>query len=293
MLEFIVSDQQSPLTAKDFLRYHAGVSLTFWRKIKTQGQLFINGNLFPGNTLVYPGDIITIAANDASCSIAPVNLPLDIYYEDEYLLIINKPAGMLVHPTTREMNNTLANAVLYYYQTKHLHCGFHPIHRLDRNTSGLVLIAKTPYIQHILSGDHIKKIKRIYFALVNGVFSEASGIIDAPIGRRPGSIIERIVTPAGQKAVTEYQVCQTLAQASLLQVELQTGRTHQIRVHLAHIGHPLIGDDLYGDASKLLHRQALHAATLSFKHPISNVPLEIGSEIPSDMQNLIKKLNLS
>jgi 23S rRNA pseudouridine1911/1915/1917 synthase len=291
MLEFIVSEQQTPLTAKNFLRYHAGVSLTLWRKVKSQGQLLINGNLFPGNTLVYPGDIIAITIGDSNCSITPVKLPIDICYEDEYLLIINKPAGMLVHPTTREMNNTLANAVMHYYHTNNLICGFHPVHRLDRNTSGLILIAKTPYIQHLLSHDHIKKLKRIYYALVQGIIAEPSGIIDAPIGRHPSSIIERIVTPAGQNAITHYKVCKTIGQVSLVQLELQTGRTHQIRVHMAYIGHPLLGDDLYGDTTKLLNRQALHAAKLVLNHPISNELLEINSPMPNDMHNLIKKLN--
>lgn len=291
MLEFIVPDQQTPQTAKNFLRYHAGVSLTLWRKIKNQGQLLINGKLFPGNTLVYPGDIVSIVPGDSNCSILPVNLPLDICYEDEYLLIINKPAGILVHPTNREMDHTLANAVMYYYQQKNLSCGFHPIHRLDRNTSGLVLIAKTPYLQHLLSVDHIKKVRRIYFALVSGILPKSSGKIDAPIGRHPDSIIERIVTSEGQKAVTYYQVCKISSDSSLIQLELETGRTHQIRVHLAHIGHPLIGDDLYGDTTKLLNRQALHAAKLTFMHPILNHVLEINSQLPNDMQKLMKKLN--
>ncbi|MCE5285725.1 MAG: RluA family pseudouridine synthase [Pelosinus sp.] len=290
MLEFIVSKEQPPLTAKNFLRYHAGVSLTLWRKIKSQGQLLINGNLFPGNKLVYPGDILTITLGDSNCSITPVDLSIDICYEDDYLLVINKPAGMLVHPTTKEMNNTLANAVMHYYQVNNIRCGFHPVHRLDRNTSGLVLIAKTPYIQHMLSHDHIKKIRRIYYALVAGILPAPSGIIEAPIGRHPESIIERIVTPEGKNAITHYQVCKTIGQVSLVQLELETGRTHQIRVHLAYIGHPLLGDDLYGDTTKLLNRQALHAAKLLFNHPITHEFLEINSTFPNDMHNLIKML---
>lgn len=291
MLTFVVPEQLPPLIAKNFLRFHAGVSLTLWRKIKRQGELFINGNISQGNTLVYPSDIITITLEGSKSSIEPMYLPLDIRYEDEHLLIINKCAGMLVHPTTREMNHTLANAIMHYYQANNLRCGFHPVHRLDRNTSGLVLIAKTPYIQHTLSFNHIKKLKRIYYALANGIFDTDSGIIDAPIGRHPNSIIERIVTPTGQSAITHYEVCKTIGQVSLVKLTLQTGRTHQIRVHLAYIGHPLVGDDLYGDTTKLLNRQALHAAMLEFNHPIFNNLLQITAPLPDDMQNLIKTVN--
>jgi len=274
---------------KDFLRRHIGFSLTLWRKIKYSGTISVNNHNIPINRIVYPGDIITVNWSQA-CTIVPTKLPLTICYEDDYILIIDKPAGMLVHPTVSENLTTLANAIIYYFHSTGLPYNFHPVHRLDRNTSGLVLIAKQPHIQHLLSRNDIKHIKRQYLALASGTIIPAEGTIDAPIARHPDSIIQRMVDDSGQHATTCYKVLKKLNKASLVELTLLTGRTHQIRVHLSHIGHPLLGDDLYGGSRELIGRQALHAARLSFSHPVSGKTIDVSSPLPIDLLQLVKVL---
>lgn len=289
MLNITVPDALQGLTLKDYLRRHAGISLSLWRKIKNTGSVSINGHpVLSFHALLQGGDIITLTWEQVSALVA-IDIPLTIEYEDDYVLIVNKPAGMLVHPTSQQKSPSLANAVIAYYHHQKLSSGFHPVHRLDRNTSGLILIAKYPHIQHMLSRNNMKSIKRKYLALANGHLSDKNGFIDAPIGRSPHSIIERTVTPDGQPALTSYKVITAFHGYSLLELELLTGRTHQIRVHLSHIGHPLLGDDLYGGSTDLIKRQALHSHCLSFLHPVHNRPVHISCPIPEDMSVLLKQ----
>jgi len=273
-------------SAKDFLRRTAGISLTLWRKIKRQNEFYINETqISPGLAIVQPGDIIRYRLEQLS-SIEPVKLPLTICYEDDELLIVNKPAGQLVHPTTKEHTSTLGNAILYYYKENHLPFSFHPVHRLDKDTSGLVLIAKLPQIQHQLSTAHDKLFQRHYLAIIEGTLEPRCGEIADPIARKPGSIIERIVDPAGQSALTRFQTLKTNGKFSLLELELATGRTHQIRVHLAHRGHPLLGDDLYGGSLEFIPRQALHAYHMEFSHPVSGKKIVITCPLPADLHRI-------
>ena len=290
MLDFLVPETFTPMPIKDFLRRHIGFSLTVWRKIKHSGTLSVNSLEVPMNYIVYPGDIINVNWQE-TCSIVPTQLPLTICYEDDYMLIIDKPAGMLVHPTVSEHISTLANAVMHYYHTMKYPYNFHPVHRLDRNTSGLVLIAKQPHIQHLLSRNSIKNINRQYLALIPGAILPTEGSIDAPIARYPDSIIQRMVHESGQDATTLYKVLKNFNSASLLELTLLTGRTHQIRVHLSHIGHPLLGDDLYGGSRELIGRQALHAARLYFTHPVSGKVIDVSTPLPADLRGLIKALS--
>ena len=286
---FTVPSSFEPQLAKDFLRKHAGISLTLWRKIKLLDTFCINQiNVKPTTAIVNPNDVISYTLEPQN-SILPMEMPLKIAYEDEYLLVIDKPAGQLVHPTTKEHTNTLANGVLAYYHNKNEHYDFHPVHRLDKNTSGLILIAKMPHIQHQLSLSG-KNFHRTYLALVEGILSPPKGTIDVPIKRHPNSIIQRIAAPDGQKAVTHYEVLKTNGAISFIELSLETGRTHQIRVHLSSIGHPLLGDDLYGGSLDIITRQALHASKLSFIHPITHQILHTYSKIPTDMQNIFNDL---
>ncbi|GBG57033.1 pseudouridine synthase [Sporomusaceae bacterium FL31] len=289
MLKLVVPDTAQPQTVKDFLRRQSSLSLSAWRKLKTNGTLMINGDFVTINSTVVAGDKISLTWED-DCSITPTNIPLEIYYEDDYLLVINKPAGLLVHPTVKEHNHTLANGIMFYFRQHNLPFSFHPVHRLDRNTSGLILIAKLAHIQHLMTSSNIKNFKRIYLAVVDGLVIPSSGIISAPIGRHPDSIIERMIRPDGQAATTHYQTIASYDKASLVELELLTGRTHQIRVHMAHIGHPLLGDDLYGGSLEYFNRQALHASKLIFEHPILKTAIEIDSPLPDDMKLLLARL---
>lgn len=215
---------------------------------------------------------------------AAILSPSMLAYEDDFLLIIDKPAGMLVHPTVSERGTTLYDYVKAYYEATGINSGIHPVSRLDRNTSGLVIFAKEPVVQHWLSQQQVEK---EYLALACGRFDCSEGIIEAPIARKEGSIIERCVDyTRGKYAKTAYEVLAAYSNHTLLKVRLFTGRTHQIRVHLASIGHPLVNDNLYGTPGPQA-RHALHAYRLAFKHPVSDVFLEITRALPEDLQKLL------
>lgn len=250
----------------------------------------LNGNPVFVKTPLCPGDRLTITIKEevSSEKIPPVQLPLDIVYEDEDVLVVNKPANMPIHPSLGNYENSLANALAFYYEQQNTPFVFRCLTRLDRDTSGLTLIAKHMLSAGILSAQLAKKgtsdgIEREYLAICEGIFAQKSGTIDAPIARTPGSIMERMVSPDGDRALTYYIVLQESNTHSLLRLRLETGRTHQIRVHCKYIGHPIIGDFLYHPEYSLIARQALHSEYLAFTHPITKKRMEFHAPLPNDM----------
>lgn len=260
---------------------------------KTPESILLNGCWEYVNTSLKTGDLLEIKLieNESSEKIPPVSYPLSILYEDEDILVIDKPAGMPIHPSLNHYENTLANAVCYYFENQGIPYTFRCVNRLDKNTTGLTIIAKHMLSSAILSQEvAVKNVKREYLAIVEGE-TDDSGTIDAPIGRKDASTIERQVDfEHGERAITHYKKIDTKNGYTLLSLNLETGRTHQIRVHMSSIGHPLIGDFLYNPASTELPRQALHSHKLEFVHPITKEPMELTAPIPQDMTDFWNNL---
>ncbi|EHG18898.1 hypothetical protein HMPREF9334_02037 [Selenomonas infelix ATCC 43532] len=271
--------------AKAYLMRVCGVSSGLWKRIKHSGTFAVNGiPAIAAHTTLRTSDIVSYELPIVS-SVTPERLPLAIVYEDVDLLIIDKPAGQLVHPTTKEAHGTVANAILGLYEERGIRLDFHPCHRLDRNTTGLLLIAKHPEVQYQIAKQ--STLTREYLGLIDGMLTPTEGTIDAPIARALPSIILRCVSPNGKPARTHYQTEWTNRRHSLLHLRLETGRTHQIRVHLAHLGHPLLGDDLYGGSTELIPRHALHSAQLTLTHPHTGERLSVTSPLPNDMARIL------
>ena len=295
MITYQVPENTPICSVRGFLK-SKGVSGGLFRRIKNSGCFWLNGIPVHANgTILQPGDRISYEYPEPPQDIEPEDIPLDIRYEDDDLLIINKPAGMLVHPTPQTISGTLANALIHYYRKKGEKTLFHCVHRLDRMTSGLLLVAKRPEIQHLLSTKEGKLFHREYIAIASGVLEPSEGVISLPIARNPESIITRIVSPNGKPAITNYKT-ESLFKAgsikcSLLRLSLVTGRTHQIRVHLSHMGHPLLGDDLYGGTLELIPRQALHAERILLDHPITGEKIDLHAELPMDMSHILDSLS--
>ncbi len=284
MIHFTVGRIDKPTSLLGALR-HFGVSSTLRRRIKHHGICTINGTAASTRDFVHMGDLVTVVLPETN-PFSPEPIPFRIAYEDEYILVVDKPAGLLMHPTSGAHTGTLANAVAYYYQQQGLHCAYHPMHRLDKNTSGLCMIAKEPQIQSAFDKQDLGY-SRTYLAIAEGYFPCAFATVRTPIARCPDSIIKRQTAPDGQAAWSDFTRLAANADWSLLQVTLHTGRTHQIRVHSSYLGHPLAGDDLYGGSRKVMQRQALHAYRLRFIHPMTGQCISVHSQLPEDMNHLI------
>lgn len=251
--------------------------------------VLVNNCFIDTRNLIHSGDIVKIILDfpEDNSNIVSKKMDLDIVYEDEHILAINKPAGIPVHPSILHFEDSLANGVKYYFDTIKLKKKIRAINRIDLNTSGLVLLAKNQYIQECLIKQMTTNVfKKTYLAVVSGILKEKTGTINAPIARKENSIIERCISPDGQSAITHFKVLEEFNNYSLVQCILGTGRTHQIRVHMAYIGHPLLGDNLYNpeDNLNLINRQALHSYKMEFIHPISNKVMSLKAELPTDMK---------
>jgi len=260
---------------------------------KTPESILLNGVWEYVNTPVKTGDLLEIKLieTESSEKIPPVYAPFDIVYEDEDILVVDKPANMPVHPSLNHYENTLATAVCYYFTKQDIPYTFRCVNRLDKNTTGLTILAKHMLSSAILSQEvAVKNIKREYLAIVTGE-TEEIGTIDAPIGRKDTSTIERQIDyEHGERAITHYHKIDTKNGYTLLSLVLETGRTHQIRVHMSSIGHPLIGDFLYHPTSNELPRQALHSHKLEFIHPITGQPMSFVAPLPKDMADFWNNL---
>lgn len=264
-------------------------SRLLYKLIKKQ-KILLNNVPCNTNTIPNKDDIISIDFNypEDNSNIIESKMDLDIKYEDEWLLIVNKPAGIAIHPSILHYNDSLCNGIKYYFNTINLNKKIRPVNRLDRDTSGLVIFAKCEYIQECLIKQmQEKSFKKTYLCVCDGIFEKKEDTINLPIARKPNSIIERYVHPSGQNSITHYKVLKEKDNKSVVQCILETGRTHQIRVHMSYINNPLIGDDLYGNKSDLIDRQALHCYKLEFTHPITNKKIKIESDLPEDIKNII------
>jgi len=270
------------------------------RNLIAQGKVKVNGNPVKPSYILKNGDTIDLSLpENIELKIKPEAIPLDIIYEDEHLVVVNKPAAMIVHPAGKINSGTLVNALLCHCRDSLSGIGgvIRPgiVHRLDKNTSGLMVVAKNDFA-HLDLSKQIKKheVTKKYLTLVHGNLKDDSGIIDAPIGRSLKNRKKMAVTVEGKsrEAITHFKVLKRFSGYTLVEATLRTGRTHQIRVHLAFIGHPIVGDQLYGHRRQGLNinRQALHSHILGFVHPVSKKYMEFSAPLPRDMQELINRL---
>jgi 23S rRNA pseudouridine1911/1915/1917 synthase len=259
-------------------------------KLKKANKIYLNDLPTYTKKSVTVGDKVSVLIDfeEDNSNIVASNIPLDIIYEDDYLLVINKPANIAIHPSILHFDNSLSNGVKFYFDKLGLKKKIRIVNRLDRNTSGIVVFAKNEYIQECLIKQmKTKELKKEYLAIAKGILESKSDTLNFPIARKEGSIIERTVSSDGDSAITHYDVVKEFNNLSLVHIVLETGRTHQIRVHFSYIGHPILGDTLYGSPSELINRQALHSYKLTFIHPVTKKELILESSLPNDIKNII------
>lgn len=283
---------EDDLTLKEILLDKLNFSVRSLSKMKREKSVLVNGEFKKLSSNIVKGDLIEVRIDEDMANFEPQDLNLNIIYDDFDIIMVNKPPFMVVHPTKSHFDKTIANGVTDYIIKKNEKVKVRFVNRLDMNTSGLVIVAKNAYAHHVLSKDMSddKVIKR-YITVVNGIVENDEGTINQPIYRPTEDSIKRVVDKRGQESVTHYKVLERLNNATVLEVKLETGRTHQIRVHMNFIGHGIIGDELYGYVNEdLINRQALHAYSLEFMQPRTKETLEFKADIPNDMKDLIEKL---
>ena len=288
-LAYINSSKYS--NVKEVLKAEFSMSDRLLLKLKKLDKIYLNGDVTSVNHLVLENDLIEcyLDYEEDNSNIVPTEMPLNIIYEDEAYIVVNKPAGIPVHPSMDHYTDSLSNGIAFYFNQIGLKKKIRPVNRLDKDTSGIVIFAKNEYIQECLVRQMKSKefIKR-YIAVVNGNLDNLEETINAPIARKEGSIIERCVNSNGDNAITHYKVLKRTANYDIVECILETGRTHQIRVHFAYLGHSLLGDTLYGTSSSLINRQALHAYEVEFTHPLSKKKVKYIATVPEDLNKLMK-----
>lgn len=286
ILEFSVPPQYGGAKLKGFLHGYCGLSVRQFARLKRiSGGVVRNGLPVIATDLLCEGDRIRVSFPDDEKFPEPVSLPFGLVFEDEDLLIADKPAGMPMYPCPGHDRDSLANTVAFHWQSRGLRFSFRPVYRLDKDTTGLVVLAKNSFAAFRLAGG----VQKLYLAVCEGTLA-GSGRIDGPIGLLPGHTIQRAVVPDGAEAVTLWRCLACGSGHSLLALRILTGRTHQIRVHLSDCGHPLAGDDLYGGGLEKIPRQALHCAAVRFRHPVSCAPIRFRCALPADMRGLAEEI---
>ncbi len=293
-LHFTATDADDGMLLREYLTQQH-ISKTALTDIKSQGAILVNNCVATVRCVLRAGDHITVQypPETENTQMKGEAMPLEVIYEDDYILAVNKPAGISTIPSRLHPTGTLANAIVHYYAQTMQASAVHFVTRLDLDTSGLVLLAKHRHIHYLFSlAQQEQSIIKEYAALAEGILTPANGRIDKPIGRRDATSIRREILPDGQSASTLYRTVQTIQNKqscySLLRLQLLTGRTHQIRVHLSSIDHPLLGDHLYDGSCTKIKRQALHCASLQFHHPITGEYLSLECPLPEDMQRVLR-----
>lgn len=289
-IKYIVKENDKYFNINEILDSEFHISSRLKSKLIRNNKIFLNNLSTDTRNLVHIDDVISINLDfeEDNSNIIPKKMNLNIIYEDEWFLIINKPSGIAVHPSILHYEDSLCNGIRYYFDKILLKKKIRPVNRLDIYTSGLVIFAKCEYIQDCLINQMASGVlTKQYIAIVNGILEKKQDIINLPISRKDDSIIERCINKNGQKAITHYKVLKEYGSYSLVECLLETGRTHQIRVHFSAIGHPLLSDTLYGTSSNLISRQALHSYKIKFLHPIKKELITLYCPIPDDIGNLI------
>ena len=292
-IDYIIDEDSAGLRVEQFLRRkrYSGQNLSEIKRMPKS--ILVNGVHYYMRQELSKGDHLQVRICETKNSekIPPTNLPLDIIYEDEDLLVLNKPAGMPIHPSLNNYTNSLANALAYYFQSQGKPFIFRCCNRLDRDTSGLTIVSK-----HLVSGSILsdmtkyREVHREYLAIARGSVTPSEGTIQAPLGRKEGTIIERTVDwEHGEDAVTHYKVVKEANGHSLVSLRLETGRTHQIRIHMKYLGYPLIGDYLYNPDMEYMTRQALHSHHMEFTHPITGEHMSFTAPMPEDMARVMQE----
>ncbi|GAA0101136.1 RluA family pseudouridine synthase [Paraclostridium bifermentans] len=279
-------------TLKEILLDKLNFSVRSLSKMKRNQSVLVNGTFKKPSTTIEKGDLIEVKIEEDMANFMPQDLNLEVIYDDFDLIMVNKPPFIVVHPTKSHNINTIANGITDYIIKRNEKVKIRFVNRLDMNTSGLVIVAKNAYAHYTLSKDMSDdKVIKKYITIVKGIIKDDFGTINEPIYRPGEDSIKRVIDDRGQESVTHYKVLERLNDATVLEIKLETGRTHQIRVHMSHIGHGIIGDELYGYVDEeLINRQALHAYSLEFNQPRTKESLKFKAEIPQDMKELIEKL---
>lgn len=281
--------QENNKTVKSVMMENLNFSRRLSKKLDMNNKLFLNGAVTSLNKSTFKGDILSVEFDEDENRYEPSDIPIDILYEDNDLLVVNKPPYIVVHPTMSHQDNTVANRVVYYFKQNGIKRKVRFVNRLDMNTSGIVIIAKNPYVHNNLSRQMKSGIvDKYYYAIVEGNLKTESGVINEPILRLNSQDIVRVVHPSGKECITHYTVEKRLENMTLLKLRLETGRSHQIRVHMKHIGHPVLGDTLYGSENCLIKRQALHCCEMKFIQPVTGKRIEITCPMPKDMRRVIE-----